>query len=510
MASRSNNYSIRLSELLTGYISATVSASGLDDITITGLSLDSRNINHGDMFVATAGGTVNGVAFINEAIENNAAAVVWDASTEADAIEINWRKTASGQNVPVIAIPDLKQKTGMLADRFYDSPSENISVCGITGTNGKTSVSHFIAQVMNIDAPCGLMGTLGSGIYPDLKETGYTTPDAIACHQWLADIRLHKAKYAVMEVSSHALIQGRVNGIHFENAVFTNLSREHLDFHGDMESYSTAKAQLFHFPGLRNAIINVDDAAGRKIADTLPATVHCVRYGMNNKFKADVSGSDLKLSQDGLSMYVKTPWGEGLLTSSLIGRFNASNLLAVLSVSLLQGVEFDIALERLKHIESVPGRMQRLGGNNMPLIIVDYAHTPDALEQALSSLREHTQGNLWCVFGCGGDRDKGKRSEMGTIAENSADYIVLTNDNPRSEDPANIIEDIKKGISDSAKLTVESDRHDAIHYAIQQARAEDVILIAGKGHENYQLIGNTKYPFNDVEEAMQQLEVRAG
>ena len=506
MTSHVNNFSMSLAELLTGY----VSDSGFEDIMINGLNLDSRKIGRGDMFIAIAGETVNGMTFINAAIENNAAAVVWDASTEADAIQVNWRKTGSGQDVPVIAIPDLKQNAGMLADRFYGKPSETISVCGITGTNGKTSCSHFIAQVMSSDAPCGLMGTLGSGIYPDLKETGYTTPDAISCHQWLADIRSHNAKYAVMEVSSHALIQGRVNGIRFENALFTNLSHEHLDFHGDMDSYSMAKAKLFHFPGLRNAIINIDDEAGRKISDTLPATVHCVRYGMNNKFKADVSGSDLKLSQDGLSMYVRTPWGEGRLTSSLIGRFNASNLLAVLSASLLQGIEFDVALERLKHIESVPGRMQRLGGDNMPLIVVDYAHTPDALEQALSSLREHTEGNLWCVFGCGGDRDKRKRSQMGAIAENRADYIVLTNDNPRSEDPASIIEDIRKGISDSAQLKVESDRHNAIHYVIQQAHAGDVILIAGKGHENYQLIGNTKYPFNDVEEAMQQLEARAG
>ena len=506
MTSHVNNFSMSLAELLTGY----VSDSGFEDIMINGLNLDSRKIGRGDMFIAIAGETVNGMTFINAAIENNAAAVVWDASTEADAIQVNWRKTGSGQDVPVIAIPDLKQNAGMLADRFYGKPSETISVCGITGTNGKTSCSHFIAQVMSSDAPCGLMGTLGSGIYPDLKETGYTTPDAISCHQWLADIRSHNAKYAVMEVSSHALIQGRVNGIRFENALFTNLSHEHLDFHGDMDSYSMAKAKLFHFPGLRNAIINIDDEAGRKISDTLPATVHCVRYGMNNKFKADVSGSDLKLSQDGLSMYVRTPWGEGHLTSSLIGRFNASNLLAVLSASLLQGIEFDVALERLKHIESVPGRMQRLGGDNMPLIVVDYAHTPDALEQALSSLREHTEGNLWCVFGCGGDRDKRKRSQMGAIAENRADYIVLTNDNPRSEDPASIIEDIRKGISDSAQLKVESDRHNAIHYVIQQAHAGDVILIAGKGHENYQLIGNTKYPFNDVEEAMQQLEARAG
>ena len=509
MTSHSKQFSINLNTLLKGYFSE-AKLDTLKDITINGLSLDSRNIKSGYLFFAINGEKINGVEFINSAIEQGAAAVIWEASEYVEVIDINWRKTPENIAVPIIAISNLSQFVGELADHFYAHPSDNISVCGITGTNGKTSCADFIAQVMSTDAPCGLLGTLGSGIYPDLKETGYTTPDAITCHQWLADIQSAGAKFAVMEVSSHALIQGRVNGIHFKNAVFTNLSREHLDFHGDMESYANAKSILFEFPGLKNAVINIDDKAGRDIADKLSDDIHCVRYGLDNTFSPEVLGSELKLNKDGLSMQVTTPWGKGQLTSSIMGQFNASNLLAVLSVMLLEGIEFNDALKRLSNIESAAGRMQRFGNDNTPLVIVDFAHTPDALEQVLNTLREHTQRDLWCVFGCGGDRDKGKRPLMGAIAEEKADYVVLTNDNPRNEIPEKIIEDIQAGMKGKANTSVKSDRHNAIHYAISQAKAGDVVLIAGKGHENYQLIGDVKYPFNDVEEVRQQLEVCAG
>ena len=277
-----------------------------------------------------------------------------------------------------------------------------------------------------------------------------------------------------------------------------------------MESYAEAKSKLFKSSGLQNAVINVDDETGRNIAGDLTSNVHCVRYGLDKVFNPDVYGFDIVLDQQGLSMQVSTPWGEGQLSSPVIGDFNASNLLAVLSVMLLQGIEFNEALKRLTTIKSVAGRMQRFGGNNSPLVIVDFAHTPDALEQALTSLRQHTQNDLWCVFGCGGDRDKGKRPLMGAIAEDKADYVVLTNDNPRNEIASKIIEDIKSGMKDYSNISVEDDRHNAITFAISQAKSGDVILIAGKGHENYQLIGDKKYPFNDVEEVKQQLEVCAG
>jgi len=501
-----SQYSMNLNDLLNEYITD----DKFNDINITGLSLDSRSIKNNYLFFAIQGETFNGIEFINNAIEQGAAAVLWEADASADYIKINWRKTSSNVNVPIIAIENLRQLTGKLADCFYGSPSKQISVCGITGTNGKTSCADFIAQMMSIDGPCGLIGTLGSGLYPELKETGFTTPDAITCHQWLSDIELNKAKFAVMEVSSHALIQGRVNGIRFDSAVFTNLSRDHLDFHGDMESYAKAKLKLFNSIGLKNAIINVDDEAGRNITESLDDNVHCVRYGLDKAFNPDVYGFDIKLDQHGLSMQVITPWGKGHLSSPVIGDFNASNLLAVLSVMLLQGIKFNEALKRLTTIKSVAGRMQRFGSDNTPLVIVDFAHTPDALEQALTSLRQHTTNNLWCVFGCGGDRDKGKRPLMGGVAVEKADYIVLTNDNPRSEEAEKIIHEIKAGMDGFDNITVEQDRHAAIHFAISKAKVGDVILIAGKGHENYQLIGDTKFPFNDAEEVKQQLEALAG
>jgi len=314
----------------------------------------------------------------------------------------------------------------------------------------------------------------------------------------------------VMEVSSHALTQGRVNAIKFESAIFTNLSRDHLDYHGDMESYAEAKSTLFKLSGLKNAIINVDDEAGRNIADNLANNINCIRYGTNKKFNPDVYASNVVLDQNGLSLTVFTPWGQGTLNAPLIGDFNVSNLLAVLSLVLLQGLDFKEALKRLATIKSVQGRMQRFGSENTPLVVVDFAHTPDALKQALTSLRQHTKNNLWCVFGCGGERDQGKRPLMGEVAAEKSDYIILTNDNPRSENAEKIIEEIKSGIKNFEGLTIEQDRHSAIHFAISHAQQGDVVLVAGKGHENYQLIGDTKEPFNDADEVKQQLEALAG
>ncbi len=506
MSSQVKHKSMNLNDLLNSYITD----DKFNDINITGLSLDSRNIEKDYLFIAIKGATVNGIEFINAAIEKGAAAVLWEADENIDVIKINWRKSSTDIDVPIIAIENLSRLTGEIADSFYGCPSKDVTVCGITGTNGKTSCADFLAQMISIDTPCGVMGTLGSGLYPELKETGFTTPDAVSCQKWLADIKSMKAKFAVMEVSSHALIQGRTNGIRFDSAVFTNLSRDHLDFHGDMESYAEAKLKLFKNESLKNAVINVDDEAGRNIVQKLNKNIRCIRYGLDKTFNPDIYGFNIILDQHGLSMMVNTPWGEGKLTSPVIGDFNAYNLLAVLSVMLLQGIEFTEALKRLTKIKSVAGRMQRFGNKNTPLVIVDFAHTPDALEQALTSLRQHTENNLWCVFGCGGDRDKGKRPLMGAIAESKADYIVLTNDNPRTEAASKIIDDIKSGIKNIANVITEEDRHAAIHIAISQAKAGDVVLIAGKGHENYQLIGEKKYPFNDVEEVKQQLEVLAG
>ena len=510
MSSPVKQFSMSLHKLLTGFIHNAELDHNLDEIMITGLSLDSRTIKENQLFLAVKGETVNGIEFVNNAIEQGAAAVVWDLNSGTDAIKVNWRKNSTGKDIPIIAIENLSQVSGEIASRFYHEPSTKMVVCGITGTNGKTSCADFIAQMISIDMPCGLMGTLGSGVYPQLKETGFTTPDAVTCHKWMADILADKAEFAVMEVSSHALVQGRVSGIHFDSAVFTNLSREHLDFHGDMKSYADAKFKLFKTPGLKNAIVNVDDEVGQNIVDELAQEIQCIRYGLNKTRNPDVFGSDVHLDDQGLSMQVSTPWGNGKIQAPVIGEFNASNLLAVLSVMLVQGIDFEESLQRLTTIKSVAGRMQRFGGENSPLVIVDFAHTPDALAQALKSLRQHTQHNLWCVFGCGGDRDSGKRPLMGNVAEENADYIILTNDNPRSESPESIIKDIQSGIKNVANVIVELDRQAAIHHAIKHANAGDIVLIAGKGHENYQLIGDNKYPFDDGKEVQQQLEACAG
>ena len=498
-------YVINLNDLLHGYISD----DKFNDIYITNLSLDSRTIKDNGLFIAIKGETVNGIEFINNAIEQGASAVLWETEEAVDAIKINWRETSSNVDVPIIAIENLSQLTGIFAGRFYTNPSKKISVCGITGTNGKTSCADFIAQMMSLEAPCGVIGTLGSGIYPDLQETGYTTPDAIKCQELLADFEFKKAKFAVMEVSSHALIQGRTKGIRFNSAVFTNLSRDHLDYHGDMASYAEAKSTLFYSEGLKNAIINVDDEAGRNIVANLSKDISCISYGLDKSFYPDVYGSEVTLDKTGLSMVVTTPWGEGQLASPVIGDFNASNLLAVLSVMLMNGIKLKECLQKLTGIESVAGRMQLFGNNTTPLVIVDFAHTPDALEQALNSLRQHTQNDLWCVFGCGGDRDKGKRTLMGSIAEKNANYIVLTNDNPRSENAEEIIQEIQSGIENVNKVIVEQDRRTAINIAISKAKSGDTVLIAGKGHENYQIVGDKKYPFNDANEVKQQLEALA-
>lgn len=476
----------------------------LSSIAIQGLAVDSRKVMPGDLFFALSGKTVNGAEFINQALSQGANAILWDAQSSADYVECNWREF-EGKQVPIIGLANLSELVGVIADRFYQHPSQQLRVCGITGTNGKTSCSHFIAQMLSKQAACGLLGTLGMGVYGELTETGFTTPDAVTCHRWLAEVQQQQAGYAVMEVSSHALTQGRVNGIHFDTAVFTNLSREHLDYHGDMQSYAEAKTRLFAWPALQHAVINLDDVAGQQIRKQMRADVQVLGYGMDSAQHPDVYGHQLRLVEDGLHMRVRTPWGEGDLYAPVIGRFNASNILAVLATLLCQGIALDTALLWLREVKSVPGRMQQFVTSSSPLVVIDYAHTPDALLHALTALREHTANNLWCVFGCGGDRDRGKRAEMGAIAEQYADHVVLTNDNPRSENPQAIIADIETGIQNQHNYLVEMDRSKAILHAIQQARQGDTVLVAGKGHENYQIIGQQKLPFSDSAEVQQQL-----
>ena len=482
-----------LSDLLEGI--ATVSAA--DDCAIKGVALDSRQLQPGYLFLACSGSVQRGHDYIAAAVAQGAVAVCYEVAEGETAF-----LSAQVNNVPLLAVRKLSQQAGLIAERFYGCPSRELFVVGITGTNGKTSCSQFLAHALNSEQrPCGVIGTLGNGLVDRLTPGSHTTPDAVTLHGLLAELREAGARSVTLEVSSHALDQGRVAGVSFAAAVFTNLSRDHLDYHGDMAAYGEAKLRLFHAPELRYAVVNGDDEFSKAILATLRAGVTAVSYGLGTAMAADiphVQGRVVQLSREGLVMTVHTPWGEGQLHSSLLGRFNASNLLAVLATLLVSGMPFAEALQHLTQVRPVSGRMECFGGDgHRPLVVVDYAHTPDALQQVLTALREHCSGKLWCVFGCGGDRDRGKRPLMGAVAAHLADRVIVSDDNPRSEDPARIVADILAGIDDKQAITVIHDRDAAIAAAIAQAGVDDVVLVAGKGHETTQQIGEKKLPFRD-------------
>jgi UDP-N-acetylmuramoyl-L-alanyl-D-glutamate--2,6-diaminopimelate ligase len=479
------------------------------NVKVTRLVTDSREVQQGDTFVAYPGENTDGRRYIPQAISRGANAVVWEKENFSWIEE--WR-------LPNVGILDLRNKAGWLADEAYASPSRNLWVVGVTGTNGKTSTSHWIAHAMNnAGRKCALIGTLGNGFLGALQPSANTTPDAVRVHSLLADYLGTGAKAVSMEVSSHALSQGRVNGVHFDVAILTNLSRDHLDYHGDMESYAAAKRSLFNWPQLKYAVLNLDDAYGAELAQTLEgADLEVIGYGINDAALElaeklgirMVYGSLLEMTAYGLRIEVHSSWGaKQVINSGLVGRFNAENLLGTLAVLLVSGIDLEHAVLSLREVQSVPGRMQRLGGKSQPTVIVDYAHTPDALEKVLHALREVNRpagGKLVCVFGCGGDRDRGKRPMMGAVAEKLSDFCIVTSDNPRSEDPREIIDEIVRGMA-SPNHQIVTERSAAISEAIRHAQKGDTVLIAGKGHENYQEIMGTKYPFSDVQVAQQAL-----
>lgn len=474
---------LQLSELLDGITEVDMNG----DCYISSLTLDSRHINSGSLFLAMPGVISDGRQFISHAVKQGAAAVLYDAADEFMPPDVS---------VPMYPINNLASVAGEIANRFYDFPSSKLTVIGVTGTNGKTTCTHLLAQVL--DAPqsrCAVIGTLGNGFIGELDATIHTTPDVISMHALMAKFLIAGAGYVCVEVSSHALEQGRVNGIAFDIAVLTNLSRDHLDYHGDMESYAAAKASLFTLPGIKVAVINQEDEFGRGLLSTLDDSIHAVSFGLE---QGDFHATAIVASFGGLQIDAVTPVGKSHIESRLFGRFNAANLLAVLAVAVTHGLSHDDATERLTHVQPVSGRMERFGGHeNMPLVVVDYAHTPDALQKVLQTLREHTAQTLWCVFGCGGDRDRGKRSQMGKIAELLADQVVLTDDNPRHEDPVQIVNDIRSGMGAEAKVIHR--RAQAISEAINCAAEGDIVLLAGKGHEDYQQIGDERFHFSDRE-----------
>ena len=471
--------------------------AGLD---LAGITADSRRVGPGFLFAALPGAHADGRTFIAEAVARGAAAVLADAPAPPD--------LPAPTEVPVLWIGDLAARVGALAARWYGEPSRALTVIGVTGTNGKTSTVQLLAQAFErLGRRAATIGTLGAGLHGQLDAGERTTPDAIAVHGLLAAFRDAGASHVAMEVSSHALEQGRVNAVDFDLALFTNLTRDHLDYHGSMAAYGAAKAKLFAWPGLRAAVINIDDGFGRALAPRLPPGVRCLTTGIGST-DADVRADAIRGSDAGLAFELHTPWGEAEIRSALLGRFNVANLLGVAAALGALGVRFDALRDALAALVPVPGRMSRLGGGSAPLVVVDYAHTPDALEQALTVLRAHCRGTLICVFGCGGERDAGKRPEMGAIAARLADRAIVTDDNPRGEDGDAIVAAIRSGMPDGAAVSVQRDRAAAIAAAVASARSGDVVLIAGKGHEPYQEFAGMRRPFDDRAVARAALEAR--
>jgi UDP-N-acetylmuramoyl-L-alanyl-D-glutamate--2,6-diaminopimelate ligase len=471
-------------------------------LNINGLALDSRAVKAGDLFIAMAGAKEHGLAYVDKVIEKGAAVILFDPSG------IGSQLARTVTEIPVIPVENLGLVLGKLAARFYGNPSQNLEVIGITGTNGKTSCSQFLGQVLD---DCGIIGTLGWGNWGHLNKTINTTPDALSVQQILAEFVKEKKRTVAIEVSSHGLDQGRVNGVHFKGAVFTNISRDHLDYHGTMEEYLAAKLKLLQAPGLKFVVVNLDDASCDEIIANVPESVTI--WGVSVKGKGMASGESvlangIQHTFEGIEFDVVWKGNAQRIKAPLYGDFNAENLLCVLAVMLAMGHTLTEAANKVKSIKPITGRMERCGTKASELnVFVDYAHTPDALYRVLASLRKHCDKALWVVFGCGGNRDMGKRPQMGGIAEQWADRVVITDDNPRFEDNVQITNEILAGCRSDKAILIQ-DRALAIQYAIANADEHDCIVIAGKGHETYQEINGIQTPFNDKQIAEEALAKR--
>jgi UDP-N-acetylmuramoyl-L-alanyl-D-glutamate--2,6-diaminopimelate ligase len=505
--------STALSWLLDGI--AEVPANGARVVEMT---LDSREVRSGSLFLALAGGRAHGLKFAADAAARGASAVLWEPA--ADAVP----PALPGQ-VFAAPVPGLRFLAGRIADRFFGWPSSNLRITGITGTNGKTTCAYLLAQCLErLGAAAAYIGTIGFGRPAHLTQPTHTTPDVINLHRILAQFRSSGVKDVAMEVSSHALDQGRIGGVRFHTAAFTNLTRDHLDYHGSMANYGAAKAKLLLLPDLKHIVLNVGDAFGRQFAQGYaghaPLTAVWVG-GAESGWSADrcLHVEDVDARPQGIAIKLDGSFGRREIETRLIGRFNAENSVTVIACLLSLGITLDQAGQALALCAAAPGRMEVVNvgagqpgavhtGTAQPTTVVDYAHTPDALAKALAASREHCEGALWCIFGCGGDRDPGKRPLMGAIADELADQIILTDDNPRSENPAAITKAILKGIKTHAARVI-NDRGAAIATAIKEARSGDLVLIAGKGHEDYQIYGESRRSFSDRDEALRHLGAAA-
>lgn len=468
----------------------------LQECMLSDISMNSRRVTAGCLFLALAKQPADRERHLHQALDKGAFAVLIDAEQPLTAAE---KAMLQEEVVTAYPVNRLAEQAGFIAARFYENPSEHMTVIAVTGTNGKTSVSQFLAQALEGSGePCGVIGTMGAGRISDLELTGLTTPDPVSMQRLLAGFELEGCRYVALEASSHALVQGRLNSVDVNVAVFTNLSRDHLDYHQTMEDYAAAKQTLFEMESLSQAVINMDDDFGRQMQQALHRNVQVLSY--SSLAQADIGASAIACQRDGVAFELSIHGQQKPMQLPLMGRFNVDNLLATAAVLSIIGFNDAQVRQALSHCHAVSGRMEGHGQNGQPCIVIDYAHTPDALEQALNTLRSHLpeKGQLWCVFGCGGDRDKGKRPLMGQIAENGADQVIITDDNPRTENHKAIVDEILAGCRHPENIRVELDRKAAIIYAVGHAGPADIVLVAGKGHEAYQEINHIKYPFSDT------------
>jgi len=490
------------SRTLQNLLSSLVDVPSVLDVAVHGLTADSRTVRRGDAFVALAGPSGDPWTHVGDAIDRGAVAVLLESGDAPGSCD-------ERGDVLIVKVPRLAEHLGAIADRFHEHPSRALRVFGVTGTNGKSSVTTYIAQLLEaMDYRCGQLGTLGYGFPGALEAASHTTPDVVRVHGWLARLRRQGARAVAMEVSSHALSQGRVDQVRFEGAVFTNLTRDHLDYHGSMDAYGEAKGRLFQSPGLRFAAVNIDDPFGRQLAARLEGACDLVRFSLHEA-GVELWLEDLQSEESGFRATVNGAWGRLEIRAGLLGAFNVSNVLAAMATVLAAGFPADKVAARIESLVPAAGRLESFRAADGLQAVVDYAHTPDALGNALTALRPHVAGRLWVVFGCGGNRDRGKRAEMARIAEELADKVVVTSDNPRDEEPRAIIDDIMTGFSHPDRVTAIADRAKAIDQAVRQADAKDVILVAGKGHEDYQEVRGTRHSYSDLQTVAGLLERRA-
>ncbi|MBV1906736.1 MAG: UDP-N-acetylmuramoyl-L-alanyl-D-glutamate--2,6-diaminopimelate ligase [Pseudomonadales bacterium] len=459
--------------------------SALGDIEVSEVSLDSREVCKGGLFIACSGEAVDGHDFASQAEQRGAVAILSERAIEDLAI-------------PALPIVGLKEEVGKIAARIFDNPSQSLQVVGVTGTNGKTSVAYYVANMLSLlGQVAGYMGTLGWGVLPDLNGTELTTSDAVTLQRRLALFKQNQLNTVCMEVSSHALSQNRVSAVEFDVAVFTNLSRDHLDYHKNMESYADAKRTLFFMDSVRSVVINVNDPIGREIYNSVDSCVQKVSFGPGSE--ADLHWKNLDYLSDSIAGDLLVFGKKYAFKIPLYGDFSIENFCAALGVMISLGYSADAVMGVCDRISAVPGRMQLVSTGAGYAVVVDFAHTPDALSKAIAAAKRHNPGRLLCIFGCGGDRDHGKRREMAAVAEAGADKIWVTNDNPRTEPPEDIVAEILAGFNYSGNVAVELDRKCAIAAAMHDAEPGDIILVAGKGHEKFQDIQGEKIPFSDLD-----------